>query len=210
MIVQLSGTLVAVSPSSVVLDVGGVGYELGVSATTAASLPEVGTPGVTLLTRLVVREGDIRLYGFARHEERSLFDALCQVSGVGPKLALAALSTFTVGELAQIALAGDAKRMSAVPGVGKKLASRLVLELQNAFEGDAELRGLAGLSAADVPADAQPTTQDGLVAEVTAALLQMGFTPQEAKLALDGLEDSGAATESAALSYALKRLGGGA
>jgi Holliday junction DNA helicase RuvA len=210
MIVQLCGTLVSASPSAVVLDVGGVGYELGVSATTAASLPEVGTPGVTLLTRMVVREGDIRLYGFARHEERSLFDQLCQISGVGPKLALSVLSTYSVSELAQIALAGDAKRMSAVSGVGKKLASRLVLELHNAFEGDAELRSLAGLSAADAGSAPQPITEQGIEAEVTAALLQMGFTPQEAKLAVEGLDESGATTESAALAYALKRLGGGA
>ena len=95
MIVQLTGTLLEVLPLHVVLDVQGVGYELGVSATTAASLPPVGQSGVTILTRLIVREDAMDLYGFSSREERALFDRLVAISGVGPKLALAVLSTFT-------------------------------------------------------------------------------------------------------------------
>jgi Holliday junction DNA helicase RuvA len=100
MIVQLTGTLVEVLPSHVVIDVGGVGYELGVSATTAASLPAVGEAGVTVLTRMLVKENSVELYGFATREERAVFDKLVAVSGVGPKLALAVLSTFSPATLA--------------------------------------------------------------------------------------------------------------
>ena len=120
MIVQLTGTLVEVLPSRVVIDVGGVGYELGVSSTTAASLPHAGEAGVTVLTRMIVREDAMELYGFATREERALFDQLRAISGVGPKLALAVLSTFTASQLATVVATEDAARMAQVPGVGKK------------------------------------------------------------------------------------------
>ena len=105
MIVQLTGTLVELTASHVVLDVGGVGYELGVSAVTAASLPASGTPGVTLLARLQVREDAMTLFGFSSREERALFDRLCAISGVGPKLALSVLSTFTPSQVAGVVAA---------------------------------------------------------------------------------------------------------
>ena len=116
------------------------------------------------------------------------------------------LSDFSAAELARVAVAGDVKRMTSVPGVGKKLAGRLVLELQGAFSGDVELRGLLGVTtpddaAAPAPAPAAP------LEEATAALLSMGFTPEEAALALEGCE--GAASVEDALSHALRRLGGG-
>ena len=133
MIVSLTGTLADVLPSTVVLDVGGVGYELGVSALTASSLPAVGTERVTLLTRLVVREGAIDLYGFGSRDERTLFDKLTGISHVGPKLALSVLSTFSPAGLATTVATGDVTRMATVPGVGKKTASRLVMELPDVF-----------------------------------------------------------------------------
>lgn len=206
MIVSLSGRILEATPSRVVIDVGGVGFELGVSATTAAELPPVGTDGVSLLVRMVVREDSMTLYGFSSVEERSLFDRLTQISGVGPKLALAVLSTFSPADLASVVITGDAALMSSVPGVGKKLANRLVLELEGVFAGDAELRGLVSSAGVRPPAAATP----GIEADVTAALLSMGFTGQEVSLALEGLDDSGAGTAEAAIAYALKRLGGGA
>ena len=99
MIVQLTGTLLEVTPSRVVLDAGGVGFELGVSSTTAASLPHAGEAGVTVLVRMIVREDAMELYGFATREERALFDQLRAISGVGPKLALSVLSTFSPAAL---------------------------------------------------------------------------------------------------------------
>lgn len=211
MIVQLTGTLVEFTASSVVLDVHGVGYELGVSAVTASSLPEAGTPGVTLLTRMLVREDSMTLFGFSSREERSLFDRLCAISGVGPKLALSVLSTFTPSQLAGVVVAEDAGMMATVPGVGKKLASRLLLELESVFSKDPALVSLA--SAASLPARggvvaAAPAAGSGVDADVTAALLAMGFTGEEATLALEGHEEAGATSTKAAIQYALKRLGG--
>ena len=208
MIVQLTGTLLEVLPTRVVLDVGGVGFELGVSATTAAALPHVGEAGVTLLVRMVVREDAMELYGFATRDERALFDQLRAISGVGPRLALAVLSTFTPAALAQVVTAQDATRMAQVPGVGRKKASRLIVELSDVFSKNAELRGLVGLSepsGSPVPlAVAEPVG-----AEATEALLSMGFTPQEAELALEGHDEAGATTIEQVLAYALRRLGSG-
>ena len=186
MIVQLTGTLVELTASQVVLDVGGVGYELGVSAVTAGSLPEVGTPGVTLLARLIVREDSMTLFGFS------------------------VLSTFTSAQLAGVVAAEDAGMMATVPGVGKKLASRLLLELESVFAKDPTLLSLA--TAASLPARGgivatAPAAGSGVEDDVMAALLAMGFTGEEATLALDGHEDAGATTTKAALEYALKRLG---
>ena len=213
MIVQLTGTLVEVLPSRVVIDVGGVGYELGVSSTTAAALPPAGEAGVTVLTRMIVREDAMELYGFATREERALFDQLRAISGVGPKLALAVLSTFTAAQLATVVATEDAARMAQVPGVGKKKASRLLVELSDVFSKNAELRGLVGLAATgpgQIPLTGSPKPSAPSVdAEATEALLSMGFTPQEAELALEGREAAGITTVEKALTFALKRLGSG-
>lgn len=209
MIVQLTGTLVEVMPTTVVMDVGGVGYEMGVSTTTAASLPGVGEAGVTLLTRMIVREDAMELYGFASREERALFDQLRGIAGVGPKLALSVLSTFTPAQLATVVSTQDAGRMAQVPGVGKKKASRLLVELSDVFAKNAELRHLVGLTEPDAVQAPLPVGRGSLVAEATDALLSMGFTPQEAELALEGAEDSGANTIEKVIAYALRRLGSG-
>jgi Holliday junction DNA helicase RuvA len=207
-IVQLTGTLVSVLPTRVVIDVGGVGYELGVSSTTAAALPPVGEAGVTILTRMIVREDAMELYGFATREERALFDQLRAIVGVGPKLALSALSTFTPAQLAQVVSTQDISRMAQVPGVGRKKASRLLVELSDVFSKNAELRGLVGLTEPSgqitLPADAPSVDADA-----TDALLSMGFTSQEAGLALEGHDDAGATTIEKAIAYALRRLGSG-
>ncbi|MBE5023882.1 Holliday junction branch migration protein RuvA [Olsenella sp. DSM 107455] len=210
MIVQLTGTLLEVTPSRVVLDAGGVGFELGVSSTTAASLPHAGEAGVTVLVRMIVREDAMELYGFATREERALFDQLRAISGVGPKLALSVLSTFSPAALAQVVLAQDAARMAQVPGVGRKKASRLLVELSDVFSKNAELRGLVGLSGPDagLPLAAAPVSA-GVEAEAAEALLSMGFTSQEAELALEGHEEAGAVTIEQVLAYALRRLGSG-
>ena len=211
MIVQLTGTLLEVLPTHIVLDVGGVGFELGVSSTTAASLPHVGEAGVTVLARMVVRDGSMELYGFATREERALFDQLRAISGVGSKLALSVLSTFSPAVLAQVVTSQDAARMAQVPGVGRKKASRLIVELSDVFSKSAELRGLVGLTEPDgspLPLSA-PAAGAGVVADATEALLSMGFTSQEAELALEGHEEAGAATVEQVLAYALRRLGSG-
>ena len=211
MIVQLTGTLLEMLPTHIVLDVGGVGFELGVSSTTAASLPHVGESGVTVLARMVVRDGSMELYGFATREERALFDQLRAISGVGSKLALSVLSTFSPAALAQIVATQDTARMAQVPGVGRKKASRLIVELSDVFSKDAELRGLVGLSSPDAASLPLVTAVAGagVEADATEALLSMGFTSQEAELALEGHADAGATSVEQVLAYALRRLGSG-
>lgn len=206
MIVSLRGTLLEASTSRAVLDVAGVGYELGISATTAASLPSSGTTGVTLLVRMVVREAAVELYGFATAIERLLFDRLTSITHVGPKLALSVLSTFTPQQLVTIVRTQDSSSMSRVPGVGKKTASRLIMELTDVVASDPTLLGLASESTSQT---ATPAPQAApVVDEAVEALLSMGFTSQEAELALEGAEEAGAVTVEKALSFALRRLGG--
>ena len=212
MIVQLTGTLLEVLPTHIVLDVGGVGFELGVSSTTAASLPHVGESGVTVLVRMVVRDDAMELYGFATREERALFDQLRAIKGVGSKLALAILSTFSPGVLAQIVTTQDTARMTQVPGVGRKTASRLIVELSDVFSKNAELRGLVGLSSPDAaspPMGSAAVAAAGVEADATEALLSMGFTSQEAELALEGHAEAGTVSVEQVLAYALRRLGSG-
>ena len=208
MIVQLTGTLVEVLPTHVVIDVGGVGFQLGVSSITAGALPPVGEAGVTILTRMIVREDAMELYGFATREERALFDQLRAIVGVGPKLALSALSTFTPAQLAQVVTTQDITRMAQVPGVGRKKASRLLVELSDVFSKNAELRGLVGLTDPSSQS-ALPTVAPSIDADAGDALLSMGFTPQETELALEGHDEAGATTVEKAVAYALRRLGSG-
>ena len=205
MISQLHGTLLEATPSVAVVDVGGVGFELGISGTTAASLPALGGE-VRLHTRLQVREDAMTLFGFATREERAVFDKLVAVSGVGAKLALSVLSKFSVSQLYSVVMAEDAAGMATVPGVGKKTAQRLILELKGAFAKD---RGLAGVDvpgAGQMPLGAVPAATSSPADDAKAALLSMGFTPAEVELALDGY-DAGDMRVEDLLAAALKRLG---
>ncbi len=201
MIALLHGTLLEATASRALLDVGGVGFELGVSGTTAAALPAPGAE-VRLFTRLQVREDALTLFGFATTEERALFDKLVAVSGVGAKLALAVLSTFTAAQLVALVLAEDAVGMARVPGVGKKTAQRLILELKGVFAKDRELAGISPeMPLAPRAAAAAPRALD----DARSALLSMGFTPAEVDVALDGADE--AARVEDLLAGALKRLG---
>ena len=130
MISFLVGELVVKSAPALVLDVNGVGYEVQASLTTFATLPPLGAR-VKLLTHFVVREDAQLLYGFADHAERKLFCALIKVNGVGPKLALAILSGMDVRGFARCILANDLKSLTCLPGVGKKTAERLVIEMKD-------------------------------------------------------------------------------
>ncbi len=207
MISQLRGILLEATMSQAVIDVGGVGYEVGISGTTAAALPQAGDE-VRLYTRMRASSDAVALFGFSSAAERSVFDRLVAVSGVGARLALSVLSTFSPDQLYTAVMAEDVKTMSKVPGVGKKTAQRLILELKSVFAHD------RGLAAAATPLAGQMPL--GTVAENTtalddarAALLSMGFSPQETDLALNGLEATDGRAEDL-LASALKRLGMGA
>ena len=191
--------------SAAVIDVGGVGYEVGISATTAAGLPPAGDE-VRLYTRMRISNDAVALFGFLTTSERMVFDRLISVSSVGPRLALSVLSKFSVEQLYTVVLSEDAKAMATVPGVGKKTAQRLILELKGTF---AKERGLVG---ADLPAAGQlpiGAPDRGVLEDAREALLSMGFSPQETDLALEGYDGRDMRVEDV-LAAALKRLGMGA
>ncbi|MDO4291481.1 MAG: Holliday junction branch migration protein RuvA [Eggerthellaceae bacterium] len=197
MIAFLEGTLAARTPTTAYVNVGGVGYAVLMSASALSKLPPVGE-GVRVLTYLQVSENaGVALFGFLSEEEKALFERLITVSGVGPKVALAALSTFSPRALADAIAAQDTGLVSKIPGVGKKTASRIILELKGSLDA-----GIESLFAS--PADAQAVT-DARLSGAVEALLSMGFTSAEADLALKGAPEG--ATEQALLQYALKRLG---
>lgn len=196
MIAFLKGAVAAVlPPSTVYVDVNGVGYGVTMAQSALAKLPPVGEE-VTVLTYLSVTENGIGLYGFLSEEEKAMFERLVSVSKVGPKMALAALSTYAPRELADAIAAGDVARVSHIPGVGKKTAERIILELKGTLE--ETLDSLFSVSA--------ESSADALALQgATEALLAMGFTPAEAEVALKGAPEG--VGEGALLQYALKRLG---
>ena len=204
MISLLHGTLVEATASRAVLDVSGVGFEMGISATTAATLPALGEEA-RLFTRMQVREDALSLYGFSTSDERTMFDRLITVSGVGPRLALAVLSKFTVGQLYSVVMAEDDKAMATVSGVGKKTAQRLILELKSVFSKD---KGFAPAESGFPVAASTlaPVVESSALEDARSALLSMGFSPQEAELALDGYDGPDMRVEQI-LGAALKRLG---
>ncbi len=169
MIGRLSGKLVSKNPPQVLLDVAGVGYEINVPMSTFYNLPATGDPA-TLHTHLLVREDAHVLYGFATLEERSAFRKLIRISGVGARTALSVLSGLSVAELAQAVALQDTARLTKVPGIGKKTAERLLLELK-------------GKLADTLPAEAKT----GAGNDVLNALLGLGYSEKEAQNAVKGL-----------------------
>ena len=193
MIAFLEGVIAGKTLSSVYINVGGVGFEVGMSSTSLGKLPETGQP-VSVFTHLQVREDGMSLYGFATLEEKALFERLITVSGVGPKVALAALSAFTPDQLIGAIAAQDVAAVQRIPGVGKKTASRIILELKGSLD-----EGMGSLFAEPAPA------ANAALASAREALLSMGFTSTESDLALKGAPEDG--TDAALLQYALKKLG---
>jgi len=197
----LNGVLAARRPSSIYLDVNGVGFEVLMRQTSIAALPEIGSQ-VQVMTYLQVREDGMSLFGFLSLEEKALFEELIGVSGIGPKLALAALSFYSPSELVAAIAAQDVTRISKIPGVGKKMAQRIILELKGVIDGGMD--GLLG-DASSGASDTGTSSQSSALKGITDALLSMGFTSAEAELALSGAPEG--ASESTILQYALKRLG---
>jgi len=167
MIGRLRGALVAKQPPWIVLDVGGVGYELEVPMSTFYDLPELGRE-VALCTHYAVKEDSVALYGFLRESERALFRALQKVSGVGAKISLAVLSGTSVDEFARLILSGDLAALTRIPGIGKKTAERMLVELRDRLDG---LATGVGSASGGVPKDP--------VAEATVALQSLGYKPAE-------------------------------
>ena len=195
MIAFLKGTMAGSTLSHAFINVNGVGFSVGMPATDLSRLPDRGSE-VMVYTHLSVREDAMALYGFLSQEAHALFLRLIGVSGVGPKVALAALSTFKPEELVSAIQSQDVKAVSNIPGVGKKTAQRLILELKGTLAEEAE-GNLFSAQVAEASARLQGARD---------ALLSMGFSSAEAVLALKDAPES-ADTEGALLQYALKRLG---
>ncbi|MDO1527760.1 Holliday junction branch migration protein RuvA [Fulvimonas sp. R45] len=182
MIGRLRGILASKQPPWLLVDVGGVGYELEAPMSTIYDLPPVGKE-VVLLTHYAVKEDSVALYGFLHESERALFRNLQKVSGIGAKIALAVLSGVSVDHFARLVQAGDVVALTKIPGIGKKTAERIVVELRDRVDGlGAGAPGVAG-KAAGAPLDA--------VGEATVALQQLGYKPAEVarlvqKVAADG------------------------
>lgn len=193
MISYLHGTLAAKFADSAVVEVGGIGYQVSLSGRSLSKMGQVGEE-VKVLTHMQVREDALVLYGFLSNEEKNLFMKLTSVSSVGPKVALSVLSTYSPEDAITAIISQDVAAIQQVPGIGKKMASRIVLELKEAFSGDVQ----ASLPAASAAA---ASAKKG----AAEALLSMGFTSEEASLALKGAPDEG--NEAVLLQYALKRLG---
>ncbi|MBP6392865.1 MAG: Holliday junction branch migration protein RuvA [Neisseria sp.] len=174
MIGRLNGKLVEKQPPQIVIDVGGVGYEVDVSMQTFYTLPPLGEP-VQLFTQLVVREDAHLLFGFGSAQERATFRQLVKVSGIGAKTALGILSAMSAGELAQAVAQEDVGRLSSAPGIGKKTAERMVLELRGKLTSAAD----GGLL---VPAPAADETDD-----IVSTLLALGYNEREARTAVKNL-----------------------
>ena len=175
MISRLTGKLVEKTPPQIVIDVNGVGYEADVSMQTFYNLPPLGET-VQVFTQLVVREDAHLLFGFATAEERKTFRQLIKVSGIGAKTALGILSAMTADELAQAVAEEDVKRLSSAPGIGKKTAERMVLELRGKLVAHTVTDGLFAAASAD------DETED-----IVSTLLALGYSEREAKAAVKGI-----------------------
>ncbi|WP_017938731.1 Holliday junction branch migration protein RuvA [Zestomonas thermotolerans] len=190
MIGRLRGTLAEKQPPYLLLDVNGVGYELEVPMTTLYRLPGVGE-AVTLHTHLVVREDAQLLYGFAEKRERELFRELIRLNGVGPKLALALMSGLEVDELVRCVQAQDTSALVKVPGVGKKTAERLLVELKDRFKAWESMPVIAPLVIEPRGLPAVSSAENDAVS----ALVALGFKPQEASRAVSAVQEEGLSSE---------------
>jgi len=192
---RISGILIEKNPPQITVDVGGVGYELEVPMSTFYNLPATGEK-VSLVTHLVVREDAHILYGFGGDEERAAFRQLIRISGIGARTALAVLSGLSVNELAQAVTLQEAGRLVKIPGIGKKTAERLLLELKDKLKSVA----IGGkVSRGDTPPDA--------ASDILNALLALGYNEREALGAMKSLPEGVAVSEG--IRQALKSLSKG-
>lgn len=194
MIASLSGLVAFKGSSSAVLDVHGVGYLVSMTTGSLAALPPVGQ-STMVHTYLQVREDALSLFGFADIAEKVAFEQLITVSGVGPKVALATLSTLSPAVLAEAVAAGDVTLVSGVPGIGKKTAQRIIVDLAGRLSSDISDASGGGVTSSPL-------------AEAREALLSMGFSSGEIAASLKGAADEQGVQ--AVLQGALRRLGGGA
>ena len=174
MIGRIKGRLIDKSPPIILVDCQGVGYELEVPMTTFYELPDIGND-VTLLTHFVVREDAQLLFGFASHQERKIFKQLIKVNGIGAKVALSILSGISLNELMRAINQSESDLLVKIPGIGKKTADRLVLELKDKFK--------------DIPADGSKDSIPSQVDDIQNALLGLGYSLKDAVTVIRDLPD---------------------
>lgn len=187
MFYYLNGILTYRDINTCVIDCGGVGYKLTVSLITSEELADSMNKQVKLFTHLSVREDGIELFGFGSGEERLCYNQLTSVSGVGPKAAMSILSTMTPDTLALAVCTNDVKGISRAPGIGKKTAERIILELRDKVSGDV-MAGNLSTGKADVPSF---TANSGAMAEATEALAVLGYDRNTITTVLKGIDQSG-------------------
>ena len=193
MIAMVKGILMEKSEGeAVVMTAGGLGMRMMCSMNTLSALPSSGAE-CTLYTHMSVREDAMELFGFLKREERDMFRRLISVSGIGPKSALGVLGSMPLSDLRLAILTGDAAALSRAPGIGKKTAQRISLELKDKLAQDA-LGGAAGLEDFVVTSAVDAPAQDA-VSEAMLALKSLGYTPQEAANALKGVKDQANTTD---------------
>jgi len=203
MISFLSGTLIEKAAPFLTIDVNGVGYEVQASLNTFSVLPKKGE-AIRLLTHFVVREDAQLLYGFADSAERQLFRTLIKVNGVGPKLALAILSGMDAASFSRCVLAGDVVALTRLPGVGKKTAERLIVEMKDRLrEWHLETASLLG---GDIDGQDAGISQSVMLSEAENALIALGYKPVEASKALAKLDLSAINSSESAIRAALKTM----
>ncbi len=186
MIGRLKGILLEKQPPAILVDVQGVGYELEASMSTFYHLPECGET-ITLHTHMVVREDAQLLYGFFSPSERLMFRTLIKISGVGPKLALTILSGMSAEDFSRCILEGDSKALTQLPGVGKKTAERLVVELKDRIEKDDSIK----LPGATTPLE----KHENPVNDAVSALISLGYKAQQASQMIRNMDVEGKSTE---------------
>lgn len=188
MIGLLRGKILVKQAPNLILDVAGVGYEISAPMTTFYQLPEIGAE-VVLHTHLLVREDAQLLYGFICETDRRLFRTLIKVSGVGAKLALALLSGLSADEIAQTVQANDVSRLTAVPGIGKKTAERLLIELRDRLDDWTDAK-----TQTDSPRMAVSPASNALK-DAISALIALGYKPPEASRLVNGLDTADCSSE---------------
>lgn len=189
MIGRLQGTLLEKHPPVILIDVQGVGYELEASMSTFYHLPECGET-ITLHTHMVVREDAQLLYGFHSLSERQMFRNLIKISGVGPKLALTILSGMSAEDFSRCIMDGDSKALTRLPGVGKKTAERLVIELKDRLEKDDSIQ-LPDATGATMKVE----RAENPVNDAVSALISLGYKAQQASQMVRELDVEGKSTE---------------
>lgn len=205
MYAYIKGILEEITEDAVVVEAGGIGYNIKVSASTADLLPGIGSE-VKVYTYTLVREDAFSLYGFLTRDDLDIFKKLITVSGIGPKGGLAILSVMSADALRFAVMAGDAKAIAKAPGVGAKTAERVILDLRDKISLEDTMRGMGGDLGSGQAADASGTADNLMKREAIEALVALGYSASDATAAVKKVEAGAEATSETILKQALKYM----